>query len=54
MQPLPRSGDDEQPPELPDAALVTAERRVAELVDGTVEGIPAEEVFRQLEHELEW
>ncbi len=44
--------DEEEPPELDEAAVATAVRRANQLADGTVEGIPAEEVFRQLEDEL--
>ncbi len=41
--------------ESPDAAsqwIEVAKRRAKELDDGTEQGIPAEEVFRQLEEEL--
>ena len=44
--------DEEEPPELDEAALNIAERRARDMRSGKVQGIPAEEVFRQLDEEL--
>jgi hypothetical protein len=44
--------DEDEPPFLNDAAIAVAQRRANELADGTVEGIPADEVSRELEQEF--
>jgi hypothetical protein len=43
--------DEDEPSRLDDAAIAVAQRRAKELADGVVEGIPSDEVFRQLEQE---
>ncbi len=44
--------DEDEPPALDDAAIAVAQRRARELADGTVAGITADEVFRELEREF--
>ncbi len=44
--------DEEEPPELDDSAINVAQRCAREMAEGRVDGIPADEVFRQLEAEL--
>jgi hypothetical protein len=44
--------DEEEVPELDEGAILIAQRRAKELSDGTVQGIPADDVFRELEDEL--
>jgi hypothetical protein len=39
-------------PEVSDQWLDEAKRRASELIDGHVQGVPAEEVFRDLEQEV--
>jgi putative addiction module component (TIGR02574 family) len=45
--------DEVETPELDERALEIAERRARELAEGKVQGIPAEEVFRRLDEDLE-
>ena len=44
--------DEAEPPELDAAAMETIERRAAELAEGKVQGIPAEEVMRRARERL--
>ena len=45
--------DEDEPSRLDDGAIAVAQRRAKELADGVVEGIPYDEVFRQLEQEVQ-
>jgi hypothetical protein len=42
----------ETPPDIREKWIAVAKRRAAELAEGKVEGIPAEDVFRELEEEF--
>jgi putative addiction module component (TIGR02574 family) len=44
--------DEDEPPELDDAAMETIQRRAREMAEGKVQGIPAEEAMRRARQRL--